>query len=597
MKRSLLSALILVLILLSQRGSLAQDAELQAAGDPELPRVFLDTSYTPPTGGTINVPPGGDLQAAINSASPGDTIVLQAGATYTTPPDGFILPNKSGASWVVIRTSNLSGLPEGRRVGPSNASAMAKIVATGVWPTIVTTPSSHHYRFIGIEFTIDPNLLSNYGLISLGDGSRAQNSLAIVPHDLIIDRCYIHGTRNANVSRGIALNSARTSIIDSYISDCHGIGFDTQAIAVWNGPGPFKIVNNYLEGATENILFGGADVNIQGLVPSDIEFRRNHCFKPLSWKVDDPSYAGSPWWIKNLFELKNAQRLLVDGNIFENNWVAQQNGCAILFTPRGEEGRVPWAVVQDITFTNNILRHTSSAILMLGYDYSAPSQQTQRVKIANNLFDDVGDPRWGLGGRWLQLLDGTANVSVEHNTVFNTAHVIIAEGRAHSSFIYRNNLSRHNQFGIVGTGTTSGTSTLNTFFPGAIFLKNLLASGPAQVYPPDNFFPATLEEVGFVNAAGGNYRLASNSPYKRAGTDGKDIGADIDALEAAIAGGSPSPPPPPPPPPTGSNDVVLYAAEATVKAGGWTVAADSTAAGSSRLQLPDAVAPKVPTPL
>src|ERR1044071_2226285 len=77
--------------------------EVQASG-PELPRVYLDTNYAPPAGGVINVSVGGDLQAALNAAHPGDTIVLQAGAVYTTPPDGFILPNKQGVEWIVIKT-------------------------------------------------------------------------------------------------------------------------------------------------------------------------------------------------------------------------------------------------------------------------------------------------------------------------------------------------------------------------------------------------------------------------------------------------------------------------------------------------------------
>jgi hypothetical protein len=32
---------------------------------------------------TINVPAGGNLQSAINQAQPGDTISVQAGATFT----------------------------------------------------------------------------------------------------------------------------------------------------------------------------------------------------------------------------------------------------------------------------------------------------------------------------------------------------------------------------------------------------------------------------------------------------------------------------------------------------------------------------------
>jgi hypothetical protein len=42
--------------------------------------------------------------------------------------------------------------------------------------------------------------------------------------------------------------------------------------------------------------------------------------------------------------------------------------------------------------------------------------------------------------------------------------------------------------------------------------------------------------MNYADGNGGDYRLANSSPYKNAGTDGKDLGADIEALEAAIAG-------------------------------------------------------------
>jgi hypothetical protein len=107
---------------------------------------------------------------------------------------------------------------------------------------------------------------------------------------LILDRLWIHGFETQDLQRGISLNSAETSIINSYISDIHGVATDTQAICGWNGPGPYHIINNYVEAAAENIMFGGADPKIPNLVPSDIEIRGNHVFKPLSWKVGDPSY-------------------------------------------------------------------------------------------------------------------------------------------------------------------------------------------------------------------------------------------------------------------------------------------------------------------
>jgi hypothetical protein len=572
-------------------------AQVQASS-PEPPRVLLDTRYTPPQGAVINVAAGGDFQAALNAARPGDSIVLQAGATYTTPPDGFILPNKSGAEWIVIKTSNLDGLPsEGNRVSPSNAAAMPTLVTNGLWPAVSTAPGAHHYRFIGVEFMVAPAQPSNYGIIALGEGSSAQSSAAQVPHDIIIDRSYVHGNATVSLSRGVALNSARTGIIDSYISNCHGVGYDTQAIACWNGPGPFKIVNNYLEGAAENVLFGGSPPAIANLVPSDIEFRRNTCYKPLSWKQDDPAYAGTPWSIKNSFELKNAQRILIDGNTFENMWVSGQSGFALQLTPRGEGGLTPWAVVQDVTFTNNVVRHAAAAINLAGYDDSGPSQQSRRIRVANNLFEDIGGARWGGNGRFLQILDGTDGVTIEHNTILHTSQVVIAEGRPHTGFTYRNNLSRHNDYGVSGTGTATGTSTLNTYFPGYVFVRYVLAGGPALSYPAGNFFPSTLNDVGFVDLAGGNYRLSAGSPFKGAATDGKDVGADIDAIQAAIGGDSTPPPPPPPPPPPAAGEIVLYASGAPVKVGAWVVSTDASAAAGTCLLNPDAGAPKVNAPL
>jgi hypothetical protein len=91
-------------------------------------------------------------------------------------------------------------------------------------------------------------------------------------------------------------------------------------------------------------------------VSRDIEFRANYCFKPLSWKIGDPSYAGIPWAVKHLFELKNARRVLIEGNRFENNWTHAQTGTAILFTVRNRGGKAPWSAVQDVTMINNVVR-------------------------------------------------------------------------------------------------------------------------------------------------------------------------------------------------------------------------------------------------
>ena len=451
---------------------------------------------------TFNVTRGEDLQAALDSAIAGDVIKLEAGATFS---GNFSLPKKQGSDWITIRSSaDDAELPSpDTRITPSYANLLPRIISPNSAPALRTEAGAHNYRLLGLELTIAPDVMLNYGVVRLGEGD--EKDAALLPHDLVIDRCYIHGHPMADVSRGISLNSASTEVINSRISEIHGIGFDTQAIAGWNGPGPFKINNNYLEASGENVMFGGADPSIPELVPSDIEFRLNHCAKPLSWKdgilarpdgvvasgaaafgkltpmstyyyrisargragystvatsvasdevaltlapdqtsaslawtpverateyyvyrtSDEPSSTSRTWvfektsfpslndlgestasesrppqsatrWsVKNIFELKNARRVLVDGNLFENNWVDAQSGFAIQLTVRNQDGRAAWSVVEDVTFTNNVLRHSAAGINLLGRDYNYPSQQVSRIQIRDNLFDDLGGSQMG----------------------------------------------------------------------------------------------------------------------------------------------------------------------------------------------------------
>jgi PKD repeat protein len=512
----------------------AQSQIAQVANDPELPRVYLNTTYPASVGAVINVASGGDLQAALNQAQPGDQIVLQAGAVFT---GNFILPAKSGSDWIIVRTSNPAALPaEGTRADATHAAAMPKIITPNTMPALKTATAAHHYRLVGLEVGIAQSATLNYGIVALGDTGSAQSSLSQVPHDLVIDRCYIHGNPTGDVSRGVALNSASTSVIDSTINNCHGVGYDTQAIGGWNGPGPFKIVNNQLEGAAENFMLGGADPSIPNLVSSDIEFRRNYCTKPLSWCMTEPTYAGIRWSVKNVFELKNAQRVLVDGNVFENCWVDGQVGFAIQLTPRNQDGTAPWCTVQDLTFSNNVVRHAAAGVNILGRDYNYPSQQAQRLKIKNNFFDDIGGSRWGGNGRLFQIIDGPAYVQIDHNTAFPTYTIVVADGAPTTGFVYTNNLTPHNDYGVLGSGYGVGNSTLNYYFPGCVFARNVLVGGPSGAYPANNFFPALMALVGFVDLAGGNYALLPASPYFHAGTDGADIGVDFVALQGALGG-------------------------------------------------------------
>lgn len=500
---------------------------------------------------TLNVAAGGNLQAAINSAQPGDTIVLEAGALFTGP---FTLPNKGASTeWITIRTSTPDSAlaPATGRVAPSDSSLMPKLLSAGVGEAALqTAPGAHHYRLIGLEIRPSNAAASIFDLVKLGDGSSAQSTLDKVPHHLVLDRCLITAFPNQILKRGVSLQSADTDITGCYIAGFKSDGQDAQAIGGWNGPGPFRIINNYLEASGENLMFGGSPPSIAGLVPSDIEIRRNYLFKPLSWRQSDPSYAGTRWSVKNLFELKSARRVVFEGNVLENCWGDVNSGYgAINLTVRGDSG--PQATIEDVLIQNNVMKHTHTGINVLGKDTAQPSQRGRGLKVVNNLFIDVDGQRWSGDGDFLKVSD-MPDVTVDHNTVLHTGCDIKTYGPTSAGLVFTNNLLRHNTYGIIGQDQSSGQGTINAYFPGSNIRRNLIAGGSAgypNFYPTDNFYPSAIEQAGFSNPPSGDYSLVSVSPFKRQGTDGKDVGCDFAAL-ATASSASPAPSPTPTPAPT-----------------------------------------------
>src|SRR5436190_8710731 len=135
----------------------------------------------------------GDLQSAIKAARFGDTIVLQAGATYEGP---LVLPDKgvgngTDADYITIRTSDLLGIArENERVSPAQSRSMAKIVSPNKQSAISTQPLAHHYRFVGIEFSPAADAGYVYNLMDLG--SSGYNSTLQFSHHLVFVGCYVH---------------------------------------------------------------------------------------------------------------------------------------------------------------------------------------------------------------------------------------------------------------------------------------------------------------------------------------------------------------------------------------------------------------------
>ena len=229
---------------------------------------------------TRRVSAGENLQAVLDAAQPGDVILLPAGATFN---GNFVLRPKTGTGFITVKTeiAETGALAPGVRITPAAAAPLAKLQSPNTSPALRTEAYAHHWRLELLQF--GPSYKGYGEIIRLGDGSSVQNTLAMVPYSFVLDRVFIYGDPLLGQKRGIALNVGDATITNSHISDIKAIGQDTQAIAVWNGPGPFVVENNYLEASGENVLLGSPP-EIPNLVPGNVTFRRNHVARPVSWR-------------------------------------------------------------------------------------------------------------------------------------------------------------------------------------------------------------------------------------------------------------------------------------------------------------------------
>jgi hypothetical protein len=122
-------------------------------------------------------------------------------------------------------------------------------------------------------------------------------------------------------------------------------------------------------------------------------------------------------------------------------------------------------------------------------------------------------------------------VTIDHNTAFQSGSILSADLAPSPGLVFTNNIVQHNTYGMFGSGKGTGIPALDYYFPGYLLRRNVIVGAPdPRLYPADNYFPATVALGGFVDLAGGDYRLAEQSAYHRAATDGTDIGADMSLL-------------------------------------------------------------------
>lgn len=426
-----------------------------------------------------------DLQLAINTAS--------AGATIQIPDNERCVGN-----FIVNKPLTI--------VGGINSTILAG--AGNEFAAIEIKPGTGPVVLRKLNISVLDAVTRIGDIVRFGDGTfeSGQTSLDKVPQGLWLDECDVFGRPNLESQRGVSANGANFKATKTKIREIHGKGYDTQAICAWNGPGPFLIEDCYLEAAGENVMFGGAMSIIPNVIPSDITIRRTQFFKPLAWK--------GVWTVKNLFELKNARRVLVEDSTFENCWIDGQDGYAWVFTVRGEGGgKNPWNTVENVKLLNCVVRNCNRGIQTLGRDNLDIAQVGHDLSISNCKFEGIAD--------WFFVLSCFDNTSIEHVTSDAKNSTVVFTGYSGSTpiksknFVYRNSASTRSEYGFKADGGGSGTSAFDMFAENWSAEGNVIAGAEARSYPASNFYPADLSTLSTFKGTDGQtpgYLGASAQP-------------------------------------------------------------------------------------
>jgi IPT/TIG domain len=542
----------------------AQTLTGQIVGGPLLPQVVPSAAYpfqsSYPTYTQTPVASGANLQNAITAAACGTKLNLAHNGTFTTAT-AWTLPSNSCAchtdpsQWQIIQGDQFEvSYTPGVRTDPSAQYTQYPHLSSSdaSYTFKVTANAVNCWAFAGLDITETTDGAN--AVISYGDGSFTQTNF---PRDFGLWGSYIHGQPTKGITRGVMFNGIGARVVDNYISDIHKVGQDDQCFSEWDGYGQVLFQDNFCEAATENFSIAGSDPHTPGTVVADITFQKNHNFKSLSWRRSDPSYIGIHWDIKNIFELKGAQRLNINSNVFEYSWGDGQVGNLITINSDNQSGSNFYGWNSDITFFYNIVRH-GTEVYQIGTNVpNLVYQSNSRFNFHDNLAYDIGSCAWGdsfggafplvaIGGNQPGASFASSDMHFNHDTyasvgcISSGVNLQSSTGRFYYGFQDTNSIidrAAYGAFRADGNGS-SGDAAMPLYTPGGMANNNCIY-GPSL---GDTYNNAIFSGVKLVTAGVSGVFVNPGTDFhvlgvcKGAASDGLDIGACIDCVNAATSG-------------------------------------------------------------
>ena len=214
----------------------------------------------------VSTPTAAAILAAVTSATWGDSVTLTAGVVYVGT---VTLPAKPGYTGtpVTIRSTPHASLPAtGTRINPAvQGPLLAKVQpvqnsGSQNLGCIDTEPGAEGYVIQHLEF--QQSFTGPGTMVKIGNQDPLFFRRSHQPNAITIRACHFNANSTNSrwgTRRGAGLHGTNITLRDCVFSNIGSPTSATDSQCVWlmNGVGPYTIVNNTLQGGTENFLTGG----------------------------------------------------------------------------------------------------------------------------------------------------------------------------------------------------------------------------------------------------------------------------------------------------------------------------------------------------
>lgn len=426
-----------------------------AAQDVDKARALLQQALTALAPAPVVVPPiatPADFDVAVLKAAPGATLTLSRTLVYPT-------------ALAITKAVTLQA---------EDLTALTRMDAATPLPTFkdgITIPGDQ-VTLIGLEVRkVNP----------------LTDIVTFTGAHVTLDRVRILGDATKGAKRGVAAGgNGDAAIVRSYIDDCFATypGNDSQAIIAWDMAPGLRIEDNFLRAGSETILIGGADASSAERMPSSVTIRGNTITKRPEWQT---MLVG----VKNTLELKAARNVIIEDNDISHSWGGHgQDGYAVLFTVRNQDGRAHWSTVQNVVFRGNRISHAAGALNILGVDNIKetktgmptavgsvrPSVRASTISITGNTFTDIDPTTWAGSNKMIQIGSGPVDVTIDQNTFAGQhlgSQVYFYGTPPAARLMVTGNTWPKATYGIKGDGQASGAATWAAFVSGGSLSGNV----------------------------------------------------------------------------------------------------------------------------